>query len=423
MTHDLPIDRRTVTVAALGAAALLFGPAARAGAAAGVFAAPAPSTAPVPSATPAPSARGLVLTLPAPSGPHRVGHRALQLTDHTRHDPWQPAIPFREVMVSVYYPARARRRPRPVPQLPPATARRFGELLPLVDPRLPAAGVDWGATLTHADEDAPVLKGRRRPVLLHSPAGGDPRGLGSSLAVDLASHGAVVVSVDHPGDGLVVALPAGARGGPERLRETELRGDPRLDPRLFRTVIDTRVADLRFVLDRLHRPARLPLPAGLAAVLDLGRTGAYGHSAGGSAAAELMHEDRRVRAAADLEGFLDHPPVRPGAAAEPFPVTEHGTDRPLLLMRSSGFAGQAELDRSWSALTRRSGGRVTELRVADAGHGVFADQAAVLPQLEAAGLVTGDTRAQLVGTAPPARTVPEVRAAVRGFFARHLGGR
>nr|WP_308345239.1 hypothetical protein [Streptomyces sp. ISL-94] len=59
-------------------------------------------------------------------------------------------------------------------------------------------------------------------------------------------------------------------------------------------MIDTRVADLRFVLD----------------ALELDRVGVYGHSAGGTAAAQTLHGDRRIAAAVNLEACPQR--YRPG---------------------------------------------------------------------------------------------------------------
>ncbi|GAA1403419.1 hypothetical protein GCM10009639_48250 [Kitasatospora putterlickiae] len=259
-------------------------------------------------------------------------------------------------------------------------------------------------------------------MLVHSPGGGDPRGLGTSLAEDLASHGAVVLSVDHPGDAAAVEFPDTRPYRTDVVRTTVFRGDPRDRPDVARTMVEARVADLRFVLDRLAS-ADPPLPRGLAGTLDLRRLGVYGHSAGGGAVTEVMHQDRRVRAGINLEGFLDHPPAAPGAAAEPFPVAVDGVDRPLLLFGSEGFDRREELDRSWSAVTARSGRLVHRARLAGADHWTFTDYAAMLPRLQAAGLLTAAERDALIGTVDPTAAVREVRRTVRGFFARHLTGR
>ncbi|MFJ9809784.1 alpha/beta hydrolase family protein [Streptomyces sp. NPDC101158] len=321
------------------------------------------------------------LRLPAPTGPHPVGLRTVHLTDPSRTDPWVGGV--RELMLTVLYPARSVRGCPRAPQLTPAAARVFAAYAPRVHQGLPEEGaVDWGAVLTHGHVDAPPLPGRR-PVLLYSPGGGDSRTLGTSLAEDLASHGRVVVLVDHPGDASQVELPGG-------MRTTVLYGPP--DPATFRTMIDTRVADLRCVLDRLG-------DLSLAPVMDPDRIGAYGHSAGGTAAVYAARADGRIRAVANLEGYLDLDPL-------------DGFDRPLLLFRTDGFEDAARIERSWCGLPGR------RARLADAAHWAFTDYAALVPRLQAAGLVTGATRAALVGTGDPARTTAAVRRRLGAFFSR-----
>ncbi|GAA2094039.1 lipase [Streptomyces albiaxialis] len=346
----------------------------------------------------------VTLRLPGPTGPHRVGVALLHLTDEDRPDPWDPGTGGRELMVSVFHPARATHgRPR-APQMTPGAAEWFGRLdATRLHPQLPGSDVDWAATRTHAYEDAPPLPSARpRPVLLHTPGGGDPRTLGTALAQDLASHGYVVVSVDHPGETSEVEFPGG------RIRTTALRGDPAKDTPLFRTMTETRVADLRFVLDVL--PAHADA---LGLALDTRRVGAYGHSAGGTAVAQAMYEDPRIAAAVDLEGYLDLP------SGELLPVAREGVDRPLLLVGTDGFR-DARFDRSWGAMLDHPGGRTRRVEVRDAAHWVFTDLAAMVPPLERAGLMTAEGRNALVGRIAPARSVPLVRGTVRAFFDRHL---
>jgi dienelactone hydrolase len=342
--------------------------------------------------------------LPPPTGPAPVGAVPLHLVDTSRRDPWDPAIPVRELMVTVFYPARTVAGLPPVAQMTPGAAASFGVLAPLVHPGLPASGVDWAATLTHAHAGAPAAPGRR-PVLLYSPGGGDPRTLGTAVAEELASHGSVVVTVDHPGDATEVEFPTATeyRG---LVRWTAFRGDPRADPAVWRTMVETRVADLRFLLDALHDA----VPPRLRGLLDLRRAGVYGHSAGGTAAAVAMAADRRFRAAVNLEGYLDDP------AGELLPVAARGTDRPLSLVTTGAFP---DMGRAWAALLARSRGRACVRHVESAAHWVFCDYAAIAPQLETAGLMTAPSRAALVGTLPPARSVPLVRNHVRRFFDHH----
>ncbi|MFG2642726.1 alpha/beta hydrolase family protein [Streptomyces sp. NPDC048370] len=374
--------RRTVTRAGLFAAALALTPTTARAAAA---------------ATP----RDLVLRLPAPTGPYRIGATTLHLVDPSRNDPWEPAIGVREVMVTVLHPARTVRGYPRAPQLTPGEAGLFTFLAPAVH-GLPAAGVDWAATLTHTHPGAPVAPGPW-PVLLYSPGGGEARTMGTLLAEELASHGWVVVTVDHPGDASQVEFP-GARPGRDTVRRTVFVGPP--DAEQFRTMIDTRLADIRFVLDRLEA---LEEPLGRA--LDLGRVGIYGHSAGGTAAAQTLYDDRRIAAAVNLEGHLDQ------VDGTLFPVARYGVDRPLLLLGTDGFR-DARLDRSWGAMLAHPGGRTRRRQLDHADHLVFTDYAALVPQLQAAGLTTAADRVRLVGAIEPEAAVRAVRRQVRSFFGR-----
>ncbi|MFI7005305.1 alpha/beta hydrolase family protein [Streptomyces sp. NPDC050145] len=324
------------------------------------------------------------LRLPAPTGPHPVGMRTVHLTDPTRTDPWVGGV--RELMLTVLYPARSVRGFPRVPQLTPNEATVFAEYAPLVHPGLPQQGtVDWGAVLTHAYKGAPALPGRR-PVLVYSPGGGDSRTLGTSLAEDLASHGRVVVLVDHPGDATQVELPTG-------MRRTVLVGPP--DPAVLRTMIDTRIADLRLVLDRLP-----DLP--LAPVMDRHRIGMYGHSAGGTAAVYAACHDHRVDAVANLEGYLD------------LYGTPTGFGRPLLLFRTDGFEGADRIESSWQGLPAH------RARLTDADHWAFTDYGSLVPRLQTTGLVSAATRNTLVGTGAPAPTLAQLRREVGTFFTRRL---
>ncbi|MEV4443368.1 alpha/beta hydrolase [Streptomyces sp. NPDC049577] len=377
-------------------------------------------------------AAGVVPRLPAPTGPHRLGTTTLHLIDRSRRDPWDHGIPVRELMITLFYPAAhtvlsvpsAHGRYPVARQMTEDAVTSFREIDTRIH-HLPAAGVDWAATATHARTGAPA-QAVRRPVLLYSPGGGDPRTLGTGLAEELASHGYVVVTVDHPGDAGEVDFPSRTRYR-GKVRETVFRGDPRNDPRLFRTAIDTRIADVRFLLDQLPALAAgrnpdaegRPLPEHLDRAIDPRRVGVYGHSAGGTTAAETLYEDRRVTAAVNLEGHLSHAPAGPGRPGPLFPVAEHGTDRPLLLLGTDGFC-DAEYERSWSAVLAHSRGHVLRRRLDGATHWVFTDYAAIAPQLQDAGLMAAADRLALVGAIDPARSVPAVRGHVRSFFRRHL---
>src|SRR5689334_25342539 len=52
-----------------------------------------------------PAAAADTIRLPAPTGRQPVGTTSLYLKDTSRADPWVPSVPYRELMVSLFYPA------------------------------------------------------------------------------------------------------------------------------------------------------------------------------------------------------------------------------------------------------------------------------------------------------------------------------
>lgn len=171
------------------------------------------------------------------------------------------------------------------------------------------------------------------------------------------------------------------------------------------------------MLDRLHALARgrnpdaegHRLPAGLCGSPDLSRIGMFGHSLGGDTAAEVMAEDSRIRAGADLDGSINGP------------VATTGLDRPFLLMSSAAHG--RDNDPSWALFWSRLRGWRRDLRLLDSGHETYTDLAALIPQLERDLTLPPDVIAGLtdqIGTIPAGRAIAAERAYLAAFFDLHL---
>lgn len=362
------------------------------------------------------------LALPPPTGSMPLGAVELHLRDRGRPDPWRPDEP-RELMVTVWYPARGGGGRPPFPYLRPGAAAAFSHG-GLAEVGVTPGQVAFADLPTHARSAAPVdARGGPRPVVLFSPGGGVSRTAGTVLVEELASRGTVVVTVDHTHEAAQVEFPGGRVVVGEQLRGT---------PDTLRQVLATRVADLRFVLDQLEVIAAggnpdaggRGLPEGLGPALDLTRVGAFGHSAGGFAAAETMLVDRRVDAGANLDGSLGYDlPHDLGA------VAERGLDRPFLLMGAGASGPRDDVPHThrtapdWGAFWRRSTGWRTDVTLRGATHGSFTDLQALLPQLDRALDLDDDDVATAIGTVDPGRSVAAQRAYVTAFFAQHLDGR
>ena len=363
----------------------------------------APALAPaVSSAAPVLRAAPARLTLPAPTGPDAVGTTSLRLVDGSRHDPWVTAQPYRELMVSVFYPARDAAAYPVAPEMAPAAAKHFDASLGTPIHQgwgIPVGKADWGATLTHSHVGAPALPGRH-PVVLYSPGLGDPRTLGTTNAEELASRGYAVITIDHTYDASEVEFP----GGRVEPFDLPLDGDVIA---LLKKIVSVRVTDTRFVLDRLSSV----LPAGVTA----GRIGMFGQSAGGFTALQTMHDDPRVAAAADLDGTLgfDQDDGGPGLS----PLAEEGLRKPFLLMGSQ--ASDHYTVRSWEALWSNSTGWRRDLHLRGSKHHTYTDMESLVPQVPG---VPAEAKYEDVGWIDTARAVAGQRAYLTAFFDRWLRG-
>lgn len=359
------------------------------------------------------------LSLPQPTGPNAVGMTELHLIDRKRDDPWLADGRPRELMISLWYPARPGGEPA-APYMQPGAAAEYDRGASQVMGIEPGR-VDWANITTYA-RAAPTAdtRGGRRPVVLYSPGFYNERTLGTALVTELASRGYVVVTVDHTYEAHAVQFPDG------RVATTQISVP---DPAgRMRAALPVRVADMRFALDQLEMLAagrnpdaeRRPLPRGLDEVLDLSRVGAFGHSAGGTTTAETMYEDRRVDAGVNLDGPLGYDWNSPDQLA---PVAEQGLDRPLLFMGArlpDGSAHNHHNSVSWASFWQHSTGENLDLWLPRAAHNSYADYQATVPALaEQADLPPG-LRENLIGTVDPARSMAAQRAYLAAFFDHHL---
>src|SRR6478735_8005864 len=92
---------------------------------------------------------GTRLALPVPTGPNAVGRSTLHLVDKDRRDPWVPKAGARELMVSMFYPAR-RGSGRAAPYMGTEEARLLLKFQKL-DRAVPAEKVNAVRTNARAD--------------------------------------------------------------------------------------------------------------------------------------------------------------------------------------------------------------------------------------------------------------------------------
>ncbi|WP_214317504.1 alpha/beta hydrolase family protein [Nonomuraea sediminis] len=303
------------------------------------------ATAPAP-AVPKPAVRTPAVQpeLPRPTGSRAVGRDTLYLVDKSRRDPWVATAAARELMVSMYYPAKKGTGTA----APYMTVEEAKLLLQLKAPQanIPAEVVK--NVRTYARQGARPAAGRF-PLVVLSPGLTLPRATLTGLAEDLASRGYVVAQVEHPYESAGTSFPDGRTVACVICEKPPAGGPP--------AIARSRAKDVSFVIDELAswRNARM---------VDLKRIGMVGHSIGGNAAATTMVADRRVRAGVNMDGTF-YAPVTP-------------TKQAFLLLgtESEHSPGKDETwDRDWKSLH----GWKRWLTVKNTDHASFED----LPVLQA----------------------------------------
>lgn len=252
--------------------------------------------------------------LPQPTGSAPIGTKTYQWIDTSRGELATPAPDdYRTVVAQAWYPVAESHGAG-------QQARYFGrsdnEIHSSADGLAELYGIpgflfqDASRGVTHAVVDAAPEATSSHRTILFSPGLGGSRFLYTTWAEDMASHGYIVMILDHPYDSASVTLGDGTNIS-SRITST---GDAEADDRVANDAVVVRAADFSFVLDMLHTSqATDPI----AASMDFGAVTVAGHSLGGAAAIEAAALDSRFAAVTDIDGLprpqhpsQQYPPVQ-----------------------------------------------------------------------------------------------------------------
>jgi dienelactone hydrolase len=176
---------------------------------------------------------------------------------------------------------------------------------------------------THSILEAQVsLSQSRYPVLLYTPSWSGIRTESTVYIEELASHGYVVVAIDHPYSSRVMVFPDGRIVRRRFLGDEDYSSATAVETfvKAADQQVDTRAHDASFVLDNLERLNANDPQSFFTGRLDLSRVGIFGSSLGGGTAAQACWLDRRFKVGLDMGGMI---------AAE---SAQQGTSAPFLFM-------------------------------------------------------------------------------------------
>lgn len=327
------------------------------------------------------------LLLPAPTGDLCISKTSFQLVDATRAEKHTPdESDRRELSVKVWYPVAAS-----------AGGVRAGYLAPAVAP-LVKAHLSIPPTapevLTNTKAAAPLQPGSAYPVLIFSPGYGMVVEAYSTLLEDLASHGMVVVAIDHP---YISGVTAMANGQLVQALAGPAAGQPM--PAFLDDAVATLVADQRSVLDWLQGPNT----GLLAEHLNLARIALMGHSIGGAAAVQTARSDARAKAGMDIDGSI-------------YGDTAGLWQKPLMFLLASNHVADASID----AVLRLATGPSRSVTLPDAGHLDFSDLKWLL-HFYLPGLSTEALAAQGLGSIEASKALQATRQESLSFLQQFVG--
>jgi dienelactone hydrolase len=335
------------------------------------------------SATPAAAAAADATPyLPTPTGHRPVGSISLYLKDTSRADPWVPSVTYRELMVSVFYPAASANGPKAQYVTPAESAAM------LTGSGIEAPPDTLSKTRTSSLAEARPA-GRDLPLVVLSPGYLRPRATLTALAEDLASHGYAVALIGHTYENVATSFPDGRTVGCASCAMEH-------DTAFWQKLEAGRATDVSFVLNELTHSK-------WATLIDPNRIGMAGHSAGGASVLSAMVADSRIKGGIDIDGAIARP-LTPPELSRPFMFMSHQLDPAT---RCAPLRTDWEQD--WAQMT----GWKRWIEVAGTVHPSFTD----------VGLFADQYGVDLGATTTAERTQAITRTYVNAFFDRHLRDR
>jgi predicted dienelactone hydrolase len=343
-----------------------------------------------------------VFTLPNPGGSYSVGTETFHWVDSSRMEWFTDENPndVREIIVQVWYPAFKNAKMNPEPYL---------DFIDLRAKTLAGAGAipeffpsHLNHIYTNSFKNIPIIKSDQlMPVVIFSHGITGTRHLHQAMYEFLVSRGFIVLALDHSFDANLTIFPDGHLAD----YRSNITGHP--DSSNVRTMqMNTRVADISFILDQLDKIQSGKIESQINAKIDLERVAVGGHSYGGSTATVVSQRDNRIKACFSLDSWIS--PI-------PQETIDDGIHIPFLFMGRPTWDGSdypgnyPRLD----SLMAHSSNPKYRLIIKGTKHLDYSDIPLFSPII---GYVLD------VGSNPAALTVSLINELVHGFLVKHLLG-
>jgi platelet-activating factor acetylhydrolase isoform II len=267
-----------------------------------------------------------VPSIPTPGGPYQVGTTIYELTDDSRRELYSGKDEARRFQIQVWYPSEAGPSSERAQWM--SNAEIFAPAIAtFID--MPSFFLDHLALvkIPAYKESMVAPSDGGYPIILFSHGWNGFNAQNTGQALELASHGYVVIGVQHTYGAVVTVFEDGtiAHNNPSALPS----GAPNEEYEAAAHKLgDQWAGDLGFTLDFMQGQSNDPNSRFFNS-LDLARVGVYGHSTGGGAAIQFCGTDARCKALLGMDPFM-----RPVS----YEVLENGVTQPAFFMFSQRWA-------------------------------------------------------------------------------------
>jgi len=272
-----------------------------------------------------------VPTIPPPGGRYQVGTRIYELVDSSRKELYSGVDEHRKFQIQVWYPTEAEPDAKHAPWM--ARAEIYAPTLSKDLLGLPVHFLDHLSLAKEAAyvETPTASTANGFPIILFSHGIKSFNAQNTAQALELASHGFVVVGVQHPYGAIITVFNDGsiAKYKPEFFPA----GEPNEEYQAKAlSISNTWSEDLSYALtytEELNNDPTGPFYK----KFDTSHVGVYGHSTGGGAAIRFCATDDRCQALLGMDPFM--------AIASPS-VIEQGIQKPAFFMFSDVWTKDSE---------------------------------------------------------------------------------
>jgi len=253
----------------------------------------------------------------SPTGNYKVGTQIFYWIDNSREE-WFTDIEGdkRELVIQVWYPTNESNSSKATWVDNPSM--RTNAIIEKFDiPKFIAKAIDRVDTDSFLNA-SPIEEGTF-PIIVFSHGFEGFRTQNTTQIQELVSNGYIVFSVDHTYDAVLTIFPDGRTVSPAEQYCYGCEAEEFYD--VFIPQINTRIADMRFLIDQIEKLKSGEIKSNLSHIMDINRLGIFGHSFGGGTSLAVTILDSRIKSCLSLDGW--YVPIHPD-------IYEQGLSKPFL---------------------------------------------------------------------------------------------